>query len=155
MSGSPVCIEDATFTKGQHNQAKVDNNGALLVNGMLGVGSAAGTQVTASSSGGAQANNCTLTSAAGKTMYITGFMVTGAGATSASVITVTITGTISGTLNYSLAIPAGATAAVTPLGQTFAVPIAASATNTNIVVNVPSFGAGNTNASASAYGILI
>jgi hypothetical protein len=110
------------------------------------------TQLTASSTGGAQANNCTLAGAAGKTTYLTGFEVTGAGATGASVITITVTGTISGTLNYSLAIPAGASAGVTPLIVEFAEPIAASGANTAIVLNVPSFGAGNTNASAVAHG---
>jgi hypothetical protein len=110
------------------------------------------TAVTASSTGGAQANNCTLPGAAGKTTYITGFEVTGAGATGAGVITVTVTGTISGTLNYSLAIPAGASVGVTPLIVEFPEAIPASGANTAIVVNVPSFGAGNTNASAVAHG---
>ena len=75
-----------------------------------------------------------------------------AGATGASVVSITLTGTISGTLNYSLAVPAGASAGVTPLVVEFAQPIPASAVNTALTLNVPSFGAGNTNASAVLHG---
>jgi hypothetical protein len=110
------------------------------------------TGVTASSTGGAQANNCTLAAVAGKTNYVTGFEVTGAGATAAGVISITLTGIISGTLNYSLAIPAGANAGVPPLVVQFTEPIPASAVNTALTLNVPSFGAGNTNASAALHG---
>lgn len=110
------------------------------------------TPTSASSTGGAQANNATLAAAAGVTTYISGFAVTGAGATAASVITVTVTGTVSGTLNFTLAIPAGAAVGVPALVVDFGRPLAASAPNTAIVVNVPSFGAGNTNASTSAWG---
>jgi hypothetical protein len=109
------------------------------------------TVITASATGAAQANNASLSAVAGKTTYVTGFTVTGTGATAASVITVTVTG-ISPTLNYSILIPAGVTTAITTLTVQFPQPIPASATNTAVVVNCPSFGAGNTNASCSAYG---
>ncbi len=111
-----------------------------------------GTDITASATGAAAAISATLAAAASKTTYISGFAVTGAGATGASVITITVTGTISGTLNYKLAVPAGATSGVTPLIVEFARPIPASALNTAIVVNVPSFGAGNTDAAVVAHG---
>jgi hypothetical protein len=117
-----------------------------------GAGSTGQTAVTSSSTGGAQANNCSLAAVAGKTNYVTGFEVTGAGATGASVISITLTGTISGTLNYTLAIPAGVNAGVTPLIVEFPEPIPASAVNTALTLNVPSFGAGNTNASAALHG---
>ena len=81
-----------------------------------------------------------------------GFIITGAGATAASVVTVTVTGTITGTLSFALVIPAGATTSITPLIVEFSRPIPASAANTAIVVNVPSFGAGNTNAAVVAHG---
>lgn len=110
------------------------------------------TPITASATGAASAANATLAGAAGKTTYITGFQVTGGGATGASVIAVTVTGTISGTLNYRIVVPAGATASITPLIVTFPAPIPASGTNTAIVVNVPSFGAGNTDAATSVQG---
>ena len=112
----------------------------------------AGTDLTASSTGAATALTETLAAASGKTTYISGFEVTGLGATGASGITITVTGTITGTLNYVLPIPAGVTLGVAPLIVEFARPIPASAVNTAVVVNVPSFGSGNTLAAATAHG---
>lgn len=111
-----------------------------------------GTDVTASVTGAASAITATLPAAAGKTTYITGFEVTGGGATAASVVAVTVTGTVTGTLSYRIAVPAGATAGITPLVVEFTRPIPASAANTAITVNVPSLGAGNTDAAAAAHG---
>lgn len=102
---------------------------------------AVGAQVAAS------ANNQTLAAAVGRRTYISGFSLTGGGAT----LSVTVTG-LANTLNYSVAVPAGASVGITPLHLRFHPPLPASADNTPIVVNVPSFGAGNTNASASAWG---
>lgn len=110
------------------------------------------TDVDASSSGGAQANNVTLPGAVGATTFITGFEITGDGATGASIITITVTGILGGTKTYFLNIPAGATVATTQMFVEYSRPIPASATNTAIVVNVPSFGAGNTNAAVTAHG---
>jgi hypothetical protein len=100
----------------------------------------------------AAATTATLAGTAAKTTYITGFEVTGAGATAASVIVITVTGLLGGTETYILAIPAGATVGVTPLVVQFSLPVPASAVNTAIVVNVPSFGAGSTNAAVVAHG---
>lgn len=108
----------------------------------------AGVDASASATAAAGAMTPALAAAAGKTTFVTGFIITGAGATGASVITVTITGVIGGTMSFKLAIVAGATLAQTPLAITFARPIPASATNTAITLNVPSFGAGNTDAAA-------
>lgn len=102
----------------------------------------------------ASAATATLTSASGRTVYITGFTVTGAGATAASVIAVTVTGVIGGTQTYNLAVPAGATVAVPQMTVNFPLPLAASSTNVNIVVSAASFGAGNTNAAVVAYGYI-
>lgn len=111
--------------------------------------------ITASSGNvAASAATATLTSAAGRLAYINGFAVTGAGATAASVIAVTVTGCIGGTMTFNMAIPAGVTTAVTPLIVNFPSPVAATGYNTNIVVSAASFGAGNTNAAVVAYGIL-
>lgn len=110
------------------------------------------TDVDASSSGGAQANNVTLPGAAGATTFITGFEITGDGATGASIITITVTGILGGTKTYFLNVPAGATIATTQLFVEYSRPIPASGLNTAIVVNVPSFGAGNTNAAVTAHG---
>lgn len=100
----------------------------------------------------AAAATVSLAAAAGKTNFITGFDVTGAGATAASVIQVTVSGLKAGTLTFEMAIPAGVTAPVTPLQVRFPYPLVASAQNTAITLTVPSFGAGNTNASANLYG---
>jgi len=103
--------------------------------------------------GAAAAITATLAAVVGKRTFISGFAVDGLGATAGSVIEVTVTGTLGGTLRYKLTIPAGAAVALAgPLRIEFARPIPASADNTAIVVNVPSFGAGNTSAIASAHG---
>lgn len=94
----------------------------------------------------------TLAGAAGRTTYISGFEVTGAGATGAAVVTVVVSGILGGSLTYVLAIPAGATLQVTPLIVEFAPSLPASAQNTAIVVTAASFGAGNTNAATVAHG---
>lgn len=111
-----------------------------------------GTDVTASATAAAAASNATLAAVAAKTNYITGFVVSGGGATLASIIAVTVTGTITGTLTYYLGVPAGVLVGASALVVTFSRPVPASAVNTAIVVNVPSFGAGSTNQSAVATG---
>ena len=108
--------------------------------------------VSQSSAVAAGGNSNTLPAAAGKTTYMTGFSVTGGGATAASNIAVTITGTVSNQLNYVIVVPAGATTSITPLIVTFNPPVPASAPNTGIVLTVPSFGAGNTAAAAEIHG---
>jgi hypothetical protein len=113
-----------------------------------------GTILTAGANVAAAANNQTLTSAANKLAYLAGFAVTGLGATAAASITITTTG-LATNLSFVLPIPAGATVGVSPLVVQFDPPLPASAVNTNIVLNVPSFGAGNTTASASAWGFLV
>lgn len=110
------------------------------------------TNVDNSATGAATAIAATLAAAAGATTYITGFEVTGTGATAGSTIVVTVTGILGGTLSYELAIPAGVGTPINPLIVEFPSPIPASALNTAIVVNVPSFGAGNTNAAVTAHG---
>lgn len=110
---------------------------------------------TVASSGGAQANNCTFPAVSGQTFYLSGFDITGLGATAGSTIQITVTGTSSAnTPTYNLVIPAGAT---TSIG--FFPPIRygekgmpAAGQNSSVTVNVPSFGAGNTNASVVAFG---
>ena len=113
------------------------------------------TPAVGASSGNVAATSTTAALAApanNTTNYLTGFQVTGAGATAASVILVTVTGLSVGTLTYVMAIPAGANVAVAPLIVNFSPALPASAANTAVTVNVPSFGAGNTNASAVAVG---
>lgn len=113
-----------------------------------------GTPLVGNSSGAAQANNCTITAPAAQTAYVQGFTVTGVGATAASAITVTLAdGT--NTMKFTLLIPAGATTAITPLTYTFSQPFPAATTGATWTLSVPSFGAGNTNASATLYGFTV
>ncbi len=83
----------------------------------------------------------------GKINYVTGFEVTGSGATAASVITVTLASGGTNIANWNVAIPAGVTAGVTPLIVEFTSPFSGLAAGQNMVMQVPSFGTGNTNAS--------
>lgn len=129
--------------------------GATSIGSVSGVGAypAGATPITASSGNVAAAvATATLAGAASVTTYITGFEVTGAGATAGLVVTVTVTGTISTTLSYTVAAVTGALLINTPLIVEFPVAIPASAANTSIVVSMPSLGLGNTNATVVAHG---
>ena len=113
------------------------------------------TPVTASATGSTGAITATLPAIAGKTTYICGFQFVGTNATAANTATnVTITGTISGTMNFGYpTLAAGAAVANTPpVGEAFTPCIQASAVNTAIVVNGPALGAGATLATAAAWG---
>jgi hypothetical protein len=108
-------------------------------------------------SGAAQSNAATLPATANRTQYLEGFDITGGGATAASIIEVSVTGLAGGTIKYELNILAGVTGPMNAQGGfsvRFPEPLPASGTNTAITVTVPSFGAGNTNASVVAYGYL-
>jgi hypothetical protein len=120
--------------------------------GTLKVGAVTpGTPLGDAQTGAATAVNCTLAATANKLNWLTGFTVTGLGATAAGSIQITTTG-LSNNLIFTLPIPAGVTTGVTPLRIDLPHPIPASGRNVAIVVNVPSFGSGNTVASCSAYG---
>jgi len=113
------------------------------------------TPITASTTGTTGAITATLAAAAGKTTYICGFYYTGTNATSANTATtLTITGTIGGTLNFGF--PTLAAAATVPnnlpLDEEFIPCIAASGVNTAIAVNGPALGAGATLATVTAWG---
>lgn len=84
--------------------------------------------------------------------YLSGFTVTGGGATGASVVNLTVSGLLGGTQTYAVAVPAGATLGISPLVVQFPEPIQATARNTAISVSLPTLGAGNTNASVNIYG---
>lgn len=108
--------------------------------------------VSASGNVAAASAAATLTSSATTTAYITGFEITSSGSTAAAVVSATVTGILGGTLTYTYTSVAGATLANQPLLVTFNPPLPASAVNTNIVVTLPSLGAGNTNAAVVAHG---
>lgn len=111
-----------------------------------------GIDVTASATGAAGALAPAIPAVAGARNYLTSFEITGGGATAASIITVTVTGLLGGTITFYIAVPAGATVGITPLTVRFDRPLPASADNTAITLNVASFGAGNTNAAAVIHG---
>lgn len=92
---------------------------------------------------------------AGKTTYVTKVHITGGGAIAASIVTLTITGLVGGTRTYNVPVPAGATAALSPVTLDFGdAGFPASAANTSITVSLASLGAGNTNASVNVYGFV-
>jgi hypothetical protein len=109
-------------------------------------------------SGGAAAIAPVLPAVAGKTCYVTGFDLSGMGPTTAVSIAVTITGLLGtvGTLTYTVPLAAGATAPAHGFPGTFSIrfpdPLPASALNTAITLNVPSYGTGNLQNSATIYG---
>lgn len=106
------------------------------------------TPITASSTGTTGATTATLAGTGGKTTYISGFTIT-SDATAALAGTATVTGTITGTLNYIQNV-GGATAAGI-LTQSFSPSIPASATNTGIAVNSVAAGTGG-NTAVTAWG---
>ncbi len=94
----------------------------------------------------------TLTPSATTTAYLSGFEVTGSGATAALPVSVTVTGILGGTLTYTYNFSAGALVGNTPLVVAFDPPLPASAINTAIVVTCPASGAGGTNNTVVAHG---
>ena len=105
---------------------------------------AGSTSLSASSGNVAAATAAaTLTGAASLTTYITGFQVTGGGATAASTVNVTVTGLLGGTATYAYGAELGAAVPNKPLIVAFYPPLPASAANTSIVVSCPTLGAGN------------
>jgi hypothetical protein len=142
-----------TLTSGQRGDLQLDSVGNVRV--VLGGGGypAGATPVHAASGNVANASAAaTLAAAVGKTTYITGFEITGGGATAAALVLATVTGLSGGTATYIVGAVAGVTLQNQPLVVKFQIPIPASATNTAIVVTLPALGAGNTNAAVVAHG---
>lgn len=91
-------------------------------------------------------------SVGGRTTYITGFEITGSGATAALVVTVTVANTVSGTLSYTYVFSLGVAVVNQPLIVEFPKAIPGNASNTAIVVTCPASGAGGTNNTVTAHG---
>lgn len=129
--------------------------GTVAVSGSLGSSSdypAGAIPITGDS--GNQANTAavaTLAGVAGKTTWITGFEVTGTGATGVLVVTVAVAGPAA-SLHYTYVFVAGVTTPNTPLIVEFPKPVPAAAVNTPITVTVPASGLGGTNSTAVAHG---
>lgn len=115
-------------------------------------GSSAETVVAADSGNvAAAAAVATLPAAAGKITYITGYTLTGLGATAAALVAATITGPAQ-TITVPFAVPAGVTVPCAGVYVELPIPVPGAAVNTAVAVNLPSLGAGNTNARATAHG---
>ena len=97
----------------------------------------------------------TLTPSATQTMYISGFSVTGSGATAALPVTVTVAGLLGGTRSFTYNFVAGVLVGNTPLVVAFNPPLPASAINTAITVTCPASGAGGTNNTVVATGFYV
>lgn len=111
------------------------------------------TPLTGGSGNVANANAvATLTPSATTTAYISGFEVTGSGATAGLPVTVTVAGLLGGTRSFTYTFAAGALVGNQPLIVPFFPPLPASAVNTPIVVTCPASGAGGTNNTAVAHG---
>lgn len=112
-----------------------------------------GTPLTASSGNTANAAAvATLPATAGRTNYICGFALNSSGSTGAAVVSPTVVGVVTGTMTFAYSTVAGATLANASLVVNFGACVPASAPNTAIVVTLPALGAGNTNATANAWG---
>ena len=109
------------------------------------------TPIVVQTTGAAAAITATIPGVAGKTTYLLGFDIDGLGATAGTTINITVTG-LPTTLSFQEAVPAGVTTPIANINWRAPVAIPASAPNTAIVVNVPSYGAGNTSAIVRAYG---
>lgn len=127
-------------------------SGTTALAGSTAPGATGVTELGEAQTVAAAAMNPTLAAAAAETTWITGFSIDGLGATAGSVIEATIVGVLGGTKRFKLTIPAGVAVAIARLVVEFARPIPASAVNTAIVLNVPSFGAGNTSAVSEIHG---
>jgi hypothetical protein len=125
---------------------------STLLSGLKSFVFRAGNQLTATSGNVANAiATATLAAGVGVSTYITGFTVSGGGATAGGVVTVTVTdGTW--TKHYTFAFPTGAAVGATPLNVQFSAPLKGSAANTAIAVSCPASGAGGTNLTVTAEG---
>lgn len=98
----------------------------------------------------------TLAGTAARLNYITGFVVTGLGATAAAMAAITVSGLLGGTQTFAAyPVPAGVGVSGPVMAVNFPTAIPASAVNTAIVVTVASFGTGNVGAQVSASGYMI
>jgi len=127
--------------------------GAAWVQMRPGVAGTGAVQLGASSGNVANAvAAATLAAAASVTTFISGFQVSGAGATAGLPVIVTVTGLLGGTQSFIYVAAAGALLPNQPLNVVFNPPMPASAVNTAIVVSCPALGAGNTHNCTSVQG---
>jgi len=135
---------------GQISFLELDAQGRLPVSLEGGAGSA---PVAAFSPNEANAvATASLPAVAGETNSLSGFMITGAGATAAGLVQATITGLLGGTVTIPVAVPAGVDTSIAPVVVNFTSPLPASAPNQAITISLPALGAGNLAAAVGLWG---
>lgn len=95
----------------------------------------------------------TIPAVAEKQAYLTGFRVSGLGATAALAVTVSVAGVAEDDLEFAYVAAEGATVQNEDLIVAFPYPIPALDAETDIVITCPDLGAGNTHNSVTAFGI--
>ena len=94
----------------------------------------------------------TLEPAAGKRTFLTGFLVSGLGATAAAAVTVSVAGVANDDLEFAYVAEEGATVHNDDLFVMFPRPIPAIDDETDIVITCPDLGDGNTHNQVTAFG---
>lgn len=94
----------------------------------------------------------TILPAAGKRSFLTGFLVSGLGATAALAVTVSVAGVSDDDLEFAYVAVEGATEANEDLLVLFPRPLPAIDDETDIVITCPDLGAGNTHNQVTAFG---
>lgn len=114
-------------------------------NGLTSVGASSGNKADAAAA-------AALAATADELNYLSGFSVTGSGATTGLPVSVTVTGLAVGTLTFTYTFVADVVAPNEPLNVTFDPPLPASADNTAITVTCPASGSGGTNNTTNVWG---
>lgn len=120
---------------------------------MVPLPAAASQSLTASS--GVVANavaTATFPAVPGFVNWVTGFSITGLGATLGSGVVATLSGLAGGGLSYASSVVSGVLLGNPGLFVTFPQPIPASAANTAISLAMPALGAGNTSSVVNLHG---
>lgn len=139
MIMSPVQVYLAPYVAHAGNGIIVEKQGivrVLATSGNVAAGAAA----------------ASIPAVAGKLNYITGFSVTGTGATAGQAVVITVTGLAGGTITFTHASATGVAVGNTPFNYEFPSPMPASAINTAITVSCASLGAGSTNNVTNVFG---
>ena len=156
-STAPVATDTSLVTALNPNSPGIITLGpATIANSVPGIQSsqypgnatAAANPITASTTGTTASTTATLAGVASKTTFICGFTIS-SDATAALAGAATVTGTVTGTLNYIQNVGSATAAGV--LSQTFSPCVPASAANTGIAVNSVAAGTGG-NTAVTAWG---
>lgn len=153
---NPVSTTQADSVTGHPIEQKSTSNAAWVEVRGNAAYPAGAVAVTAASGNVANASAvATIPAVAGKTAYLTGYEITGAGATAGLPVIATVVGLITGTVSHIVVAAAGALVANVPVIVEYGVAVPASAVNIDIVVTVPAFGAGNTHSTVVSHGYYI